>query len=65
MVLRIGVVELQELGDLAQRKAKPLATQNQLHPRDLAACVDAGGAHPSGLNEIRILVETQRPSGHA
>src|SRR5688572_28233344 len=55
--LRMRVIKAQVFGDVAQRKAEPLAAQDQDQPRAIAAAKDAGAADALGRQQPLALVK--------
>ena len=59
------VVEVQDVGDLAQGEAEPLAAEDELQPDPLAIMEDPGGADPLRRQQTAILVEPDGAQGGA
>jgi hypothetical protein len=51
------VVEAQDVGDLAQSEAEPLAAQDELEPDPLTIREDPGGADPFRRQQALVLIE--------
>ena len=61
MVLRIGVVKIEKLLDLAQRESQPLAAQDEDQPGPVAMPVDPRGAGPLRRDQVLVLVKADGP----
>ncbi|PAV69302.1 hypothetical protein WR25_10696 [Diploscapter pachys] len=60
-MLGVRIVQVEEFGDVGQRKPQPFATQDQLHPGDLAPTIDARRPDAAGLDQPLVFIETQGP----
>ena len=57
---RLFVVEIQDVGDLAQREAEPFAAQDELEPHPLTIMEDSGGPDALRRKQAAVLVEPDR-----
>jgi hypothetical protein len=53
----VDLIEVEELADLGQREAEPLAAQDPRQPRAIAGAVEPGQALATRLDQAFILVE--------
>ena len=53
----VDLVEVEQLADLGQREAQPLAAQDPAEPRAVAGAVQPGQALAARLDQALVLVE--------
>ena len=61
----VDMVEVEQLADLGQREAEPLAAQDPAEPRAVAGAVEPGQALAARLDQALVLVEADGARGDA
>ena len=61
----VGIIQVQELDDVAQREAKSLAAEDQHNAGAIPMGIHPGGAEPARANQAAVFIKPQGSWGDA